>query len=412
MAVGTFGTMGSDREERINYPRMREYRLKRTKEAMEKSGIGCLVTWDPYSIRYITGVYVTIPLRWAESALVILPRNGDPHSFALTSFSPYVMREELPWLKDKIWPGIGGNQKLWGSAGDTAPVVDKVTEIMAAHGISKETVGLDCTTNSMFFQEAFSKQGIKVVDGKVAMFEAKNIKNQDEIELMRISCAIAEAAFADIRNAIRPGIKECELVGIGMKTLYSLGCDETMEFVCATGPRTNPLHIDFTDRMVRPGDLIVVDINGSSYNGYKTCYYRTFCCGKASQEQKDTYEECRAMMYAGIGAVKAGNTTWDICKNWPDSPKYWGYENWSDVFGYAVGHGLGLPLHEPPIISYTYAKKNPFKLEQGMCIALETWTGKRGGTHGVRLEEVMAVTKDGYDMLTKYPVNELLECDV
>ena len=116
------------------------------------------------------------------------------------------------------------------------------------------------------------------------------------------------------------------------------------------------------------------------------------------------------MMYAGMDGVKAGNTTWDICKNWPDSPEYWGYERWNEVQGYAVGHGIGVSLHEFPLIAPVLAKREPEVLEEGMVIALETWTGKRGGDHGVRLEENMVITKDGYELLTVYPVDEIIQC--
>lgn len=406
-----FGKSGTDREERINYERMREYRLARTREHMKKYDIGCLISWDAWDMRYIAGAYATIPTRWIENQCVILPRNGDPYVYGMTSFSPYAMRQELPWLKGKIWAGFPLSAgKMANKVSDLNPVVKAVGDIIAEHGITKETVGLDGCSSELLMQEAFKEKGIKTVDAKRAMFEARMIKNQDEIECMRIAAANAEAAFADIVDAIRPGVTECELVGIGMNTLYRLGADETQEFVCASGPRTNPLHIDYTDRQVRPGELVIVDINGNSYQGYKSCYYRTFCCGKATAEQKEIYEENRAMIYAGMSAVKAGNTTLDICEKWPTDASYWGYDKWEDVFAYAVGHGLGISLHELPIISYPLSKADPIKLEEGMVIAVETWTGKKGGRNGVRLEEEVVVTKDGYDLLTKWPIDELTEC--
>jgi Xaa-Pro aminopeptidase len=116
------------------------------------------------------------------------------------------------------------------------------------------------------------------------------------------------------------------------------------------------------------------------------------------------------MIYAGMSAVKAGNTTLDICEKWPTSASYWGYDKWDDVFGYAVGHGLGISLHEFPVISYPISKADPIKLEEGMVMAVETWTGKKGGKNGVRLEEEVVVTKDGYDLLTKFPVDQITEC--
>ena len=405
----SFGKFGTDREERINYKRMREYRLARTREQMKKAGLGALITWEAWNIRYITGAYVTIPTRWTKGQCVVLPSNGDPHVFVSTSFSPYRLRDEMPWLKGKIWPNPGP-VKFAKTTKDISNMVDKVSGILAEHGLTDQPLGVDGSESELLLQEAFGEKGIKIVDAKHAMFEARKIKNQDEIECVRMACSNAEAAFVDIIDAIRPGVTECRLVGVGMKTLYSLGSDETQEFVCASGPRTNPLCIDFTDRQVRPGELVIVDINGNSWHGYKSCYYRTFCCGKATQEQKDIYEESRSMMYAGMSGIKAGNTTWDICKNWPDSPKYWGYEKWEDVGGYALGHGLGISLHEVPFFRYPIAKAEPVKLEEGMILALETWAGKKGGKDGVRVEEDIVVTKDGYDLLTLFPVDELIEC--
>ena len=405
----SFGKFGTDREERINYERMREYRLARTREQMKKAGLGALITWEPWNIKYITGAYVTMATRWTKGQCVVLPINGDPHVFITTSFSPYRLRDEMPWLKGKIWANPGA-VKFAKTTEDISNMVDKVTDILAEHGLTGEPLGVDGSESELLLQEAFGAKGIKIVDAKQTMFEARKIKNRDEIECVRMACTNAEAAFADIIEAIRPGVTECGLVGVGMKTLYSLGADETMEFVCASGPRTNPLCIDYTDRQVRPGDLVVIDICGNSWHGYKSCYYRTFCCGKATQEQKDIYEESRSMMYAGMSGIKAGNTTWDICKNWPDSPKYWGYEKWEDVGGYALGHGLGISLHEVPFFRYPIAKAEPVKLEEGMILALETWAGKKGGKDGVRVEEDIVVTKDGYDLLTLFPVDELIEC--
>ncbi len=409
MAKFSIGKFGTDRMEGINYERMRNYRLKRAVDQMNKDGLGCLITWDQYSARYLTGIYITHPVKWMEGQFVILMKDGSYYVCAGYTFNRWLIEEEMPWLKGKILLALGGGKRSF-TKEDVSVLVKKVAELMAQHGVSKEPLGLDGCSLQLLYQEAFKDVGIKVVDGRRTMFEARKIKNQDEIECHRIACSIADAAFADIMDAIRPGVKECELVGIGMKRLYSEGADETMEFVLASGQRTNPLHIDFTDKPVAAGDLIVIDINGNSWQGYKSCYYRTFCCGKATADQKAVYKENVDMLYAAVSAVKAGNTTWDIVSKWPNSPKYWGFEKWEEVGGLATGHGIGIPLHEIPAINYPGSKANPVKLEEGMVLALETWTGKRGGKYGVRLEECVAVTKDGYDLLTVFPINELIEC--
>jgi len=410
-----YGRMATDRLCGIDYNRMRKYRLERTKQSMEKFGIDVLLTWEPFSIRYITAGYVTIPCRFPQGQFVLVPRNGDPYAFISTSFSCYKLREEMPWMKGKIFAPPAGLK--WSSTIESLDThMGMIMPIIKEHGYTEDcVVGLDGCSSELLVSEALHRQGIKnVANAQQMMFDARKIKNEDEISCVRMACASAEAAFDTIKRAIRPGVRECDLVGAGMKTLYELGADEVQEFVCASGPRTNPLHIDYTDRQIRPGDVICVDINGNSYQGYKSCYYRSFVCGKATSLQKEVYEQCRAMMYEGMKGIKAGNTTADITAGWPQSPSYWGYDKWLDVAGYALGHGLGISLHEAPNFFKPFtAPKNPEVLEEGMVLAVETWVGgedPRYGKFGIRLEEDIAVTKDGYDLLTLYPVDEITEC--
>lgn len=408
-----YGRMAYDRLAGINFERMREYRLQRTKEAMAKHGIDVLITWDAYSIRYITGGYATVPCRFPQAQMVVLPINGDPHCFLTTSFSCYELRKEMPWLKDKIWAPPGGLK--WARNVDELEThMSKIVPVIEEHGQKNGVIGFDGCCSELMMTEALKRKGItRFKHAEEAMFDARVIKNEDEIACMRMACNSATAAFYEIKKALVPGVRECDLVGVGMKKLYELGADEVQEFVCSSGPRTNPLHIDYTDRSINPGDVVCIDINGNSYMGYKSCYYRTFVCGEATALQKQVYEDCRKMMYDGMEGIKAGNSTADIVKGWPQSPKYWGYENWLDVAGYALGHGLGLSLHEAPQFFRPYTPKAAHTvLEEGMVMAVETWTGgvdPKYGPFGVRLEEDIVVTKDGYELLTKFPVETITE---
>lgn len=402
-----FGKYGTDIEERVNYERLRIERLQKAREQVSKDGLGALVTWDPDSIRYIAAHFVTTPLRFGQMQFVVLPRNGDPVLFCGGIASEY--RRRMPWLKGKVYPA-------WALAryaltpDDLSRWVQVIGDILAEHGLTKEPLGLEGTTSEFLFGEAFKRVGINAVDSKNTMLEVRKIKTKDEIELMRITSANSDEVFAALRDAIRPGVRECDLVGIAMKLLYELGDDHTEDLVCCSGEHTNPFDVSFTDRPIRPGDLVYIDVDGCSYQGYKTCVYRTFCCGKATTEQKEIYEVGRSMLYDGMIGIKAGNTTADIAKKWPDSPSFWGYDSWEEVMALAVGHGIGLCLHERPFISLPQARENPIKLEENMVLALETWYGNRGGKDGVRLEEDIVITKDGYELLTKFPIDELMEC--
>ena len=403
-----FGKYSVDYEQRVNYDRLRGERLQKAKDQVNQDGLGAIITWDPANIRYLTSYYVTTPLRAAEIQFVVLPRNGDPILFG--GATPQETIRRMPWLKGKVYPAFGNLKITARGPEDLKPLVDAVAGLLAEHGVHNEPLGLDGSSLELYYSEAFKKAGIKTVHAKFTLNKARAVKTQDEIELMKITCANSEKAFADIVDAIRPGVRECDLVGIGIKSLYELGVDHTEDLVCCSGYNTNPFGWSFTDKPIRPGDLIYIDVDGASYQGYMSCVYRTFCCGKATDEQKDIYEESRSLLYAGISTIKHGSTTLDIVEKWPDSPGYWGYETWAEVGPYAVGHGIGLSLHEPPYVRPALSRANLFTLEAGMTVALEIWTGKRGGKDGVRLEEDILVTKDGYEILTRFPIDELREC--
>lgn len=409
MALGKYGV---DYEKRVDYDRLRKERLQRGKDQINKEGLGAIVTWDEANIRYLTSYYVTTPVRALEAQFVLCPRNGDPH--LIGGGTPKEVERRMPWMKDRVHAPVGLPRPAAATPEDPVlnRVVDQIAKLMAEYGVEKEPLGLDGTTLSYLYAEAFKKRGIKVVHGKPTMDVARMIKTADEMELMRITCANSEKAFAAIVDAIRPGIRECDLVGIGIKALYEEGDDHTEDLVCCSGFNTNPYGWSFTDKPIRPGDLIYIDVDGASYQGYKSCVYRTFCCGKATQEQKDLYQECRAMLYDGMSVIKDGATDDQVLDKWPRSPRYWGYETWQEVGPYALGHGLGLTLHDRPFFNRQQQEAGmpPQTFKEGMVIAVETYAGHKGGKDGVRLEENILVTKDGYERLSLWPIEELMEC--
>lgn len=406
-----YGTMATDRYVGIDYDRMRKYRLKRTQDQMRKDGIDLLITWDPYSIRYITGAYETVPNRMASAQCVICPVEGDPWAFVLASFDPFALQRQMPWMKNKVQSALG-SIKFAKSTSELPKYPKALNEIMEENHMGKDImIGLDGCGGELLFTQLLREMGLNnYCNATQCMFNARAIKNQDEIACLRYACRMAEAAFADIADAIRPGIRECDLVGIGMKKLYEMGADECLEFVCASGPRSNPLFIDFTDRAIAPGDLINIDINGASFQGYKCCYYRCFSCGQATQGQHDAYARCRDEMYAAMDVIKDGARVADVIKPWPTDPKEFGYNSWQECRGFYLGHGLGLGLQEGPEMFWNWNAGQNEELKEGMVLAMETYYGPKGSGYGVRLEEDLVVTKDGYELLTKFPVDKITEC--
>jgi len=402
--------MSVDYELRVDFDRLRKERLERAKDQVKNENLGALLCFDPDNIRYITSTH---PPRWTRDKMTrycVLPRDAEPVLFEVGALA--LARREphgAPWLAERVRPAIS-----WGRGAVPAEVkaaescIVAVKSILADHGVADEPLGIDILDVPLM--RALQTAKIEIADGQARMLEARLKKTEDEIELLKLSAMMVDAAYDKVVRAIRPGLRENDLVAIVNSTLYSMGADEVENVNVESGPRTNPHHHDFSDRAIRPGDIVFLDIS-NSFNGYRTCYYRTFVCGKPTQEQKDLYRDCLDWLQASIKTVRPGITTADIAKCWP-GPEVLGAKTEQEVLANQWGHGIGLGLWELPCISRAFSLDYPYPIKENMVFALETYAGPRGGKYGVRIEEEVVVTAAGHEVITKYPVEELIACGV
>ena len=407
-----FGKFGTDREERINYDRMRKYRVGRVREMMKEYGWGTLVTWDDVNIRYLTGA--RLPMG-QETGCVVFPVNGNPYLYR-AGVPLSSLRKNMPWLKGNIRAGTRPRPCDYVTKEDCQSIVKEVAGIMAEHGLSNKPLGIDGTTGGMFLKAAFEDAGIKTAYDIRVMGEARKVKNQDELDCMRMACAIDDAFFTAIKDALKPGITEQELLGVGLEARYRLGSDGIHSIPIASGQKANPPYLGPSHRVIQEGELVFLDAHGA-FNGYETCYYHTFCCGKASAEQKEIYAEARDIVYDGLNAVKAGNTALDVVEKWPSDPRRLGAENWHEIEFLCGGHGIGLGLGRGDYAQrfhHGIPKEQLAEIvfEENMTLAIETWNGRPGGKDGVFIEEDIIVTKDGHERLSKFPFDDLTECGI
>jgi Xaa-Pro aminopeptidase len=162
----------------------------------------------------------------------------------------------------------------------------------------------------------------------------------------------------------------------------------------------------FTDRMLRPGDPAYFDIL-HAYNGYRTCYYRTFAVGSASRALVDAYKRCRDILDHAISLVRPGVTTADVVSVWPKAEEF-GFADEEAAFALQYGHGVGLSIWEKPIFSRLVSFDYPTEIQEGMVFALETFWPASDGWSAARIEEQLVVTKDGCEVITRFPAEELL----
>jgi Xaa-Pro aminopeptidase len=208
-----------------------------------------------------------------------------------------------------------------------------------------------------------------------------------------------------IAEVLKPGIRENEIVARATKMLYDLGSDDVEAINAISGERCSPHPHVFSDRLIRPGDQAYFDII-QSFVGYRTCYYRTFAVGLATDPQRDAYKKAREWIDASIELMRPGVTTDQVAKLWPKAQEF-GFESEMECFGLQFGHGVGLGLHERPIISRLNSLDHPVELKEGMVIALETYCPATDGFSAARIEEEVVVTVDGPQVITHFPSAEL-----
>ena len=172
-----------------------------------------------------------------------------------------------------------------------------------------------------------------------------------------------------------------------------------------SGERCNPHPHNFTDRIIRPGDQAYFDII-QTYMGYKTCYYRTFTVGSATPAQHDAYRKAREWMDSAIDSLKPGISTDRVVQAFPKAQEI-GFESEMAAFGLNFCHGLGLGLHERPLISRLNSFKDPYELKAGMVFAVETFCPAKDGVSAARIEEEVVLKPDGAQIITLFPAQEL-----
>jgi Xaa-Pro aminopeptidase len=403
--LGSPGQNGVDYEHRVDFERLRRYRLARAKAALEASDCGAFLLFDFYNIRYTTQTWIGGALGDKMIRYALLMRGRDP---ILWDFGSAVRhhKEYSDWVPDDHYRagflGFRGAVDPDG-AGLMRDAVSEIASLLREGGLADALVGIDIVEPPFLFE--MQRQGLRIADAQQAMLDARVLKNPDEIMLLNQAAAMVDGVYQDIAEALKPGVRENEIVALVNKRLYEFGSDQVEAVNAISGERCNPHPHNFTDRVIRPGDQAFFDII-HSFNGYRTCYYRTFGVGWATESQRDAYKQAREWMDAALDAIRPGVGSDQVAAVLPKAETF-GFENELTAFGLQFAHGLGLGLHERPIISRLNSMKDPVELRSGMVFAMETYCPASDGFSAARIEEEVVVTDYGIEVLTKFPAQEL-----
>ncbi len=400
------GVMAVDWEERVNFERLHHHRISRIREQLDKTELGAVLLFETSNIRYATSTNIGY---WAfnkTERYALVTRGGGPYIWDFGSAAK-AHRLQLPSLFDHD-SSRAGNLGLQGAIAPTgglpARAVDELKGVLREEGVAGMPIGVD-VAEAMFLLQLQSA-GLDVRDAQQTMMLAREIKSRDEIMLLTQACAMVDGVYQDIFEALKPGIRESDIVALAHKRLFEMGSEFVEAVNSIAGERCSPHPHVFSDRLIRPGDQAYFDII-HVFNGYRTCYYRTFAVGRASQAHRDAFKQAREWMDAAIDLVKVGTTTDEIARVWPEAHEF-GFEDEMDAFGLQFGHGVGVGLHERPIISRLNSLDDPIEIKEGMLFALETYAPASDGRSAARIEEEVVVTSDGPRIITLFPCEDLM----
>ena len=384
-------------EKRVDLDALRKKRIARADVQRKKAGLDALLVWKDENCRYLTDLRPQL-IAGKTTALngALLIEGKAPILFCSGGERDRVDRT-MPWIEEVHTIPIIEEKAL------VVGMLDKILgPTLQKHGLSDGKIGLD-EANTVFVKALQAKfPNLLIEDGDTPMQQARMIKLPEEIALLEEATAIADAVTASGIAAIAEGVRECEVAGEAMRTLFRLGGEyaHVMTPFVASGENMAPPHRICSDKIIRHGDVVFIDI-GANWNGYFGDVARTAICGEASDDQKKIYTAVYEGLKAGIAEMRPGRTNKDAADALIRTAAKYGFgDRFLSLF---IGHGVGIGANEPPYIGETLPGAPVYEFEPGMVFAVEPliWIeGVRGGG-GVRLEEQVLITESNPHVMSR-----------
>ena len=406
----TFGPMMNDIQEGINFQRMRDERAEKAKQVLKQEGVpAILVTGEP-NVRYLVG------FSWGEFApslsYTLFFAEHDPIVFALAGCY-HQMPDQAPWIKHwriaRSW--IQNTAGPQATEEEAQLFAQEIRSELQQRGLASEKLGIVCFDEVA--REALRKAGLTVVEGWPLLLEASKTKTVDEINCLKMAASIVGTGWQKFIEVCRPGMNAGRVHQIVSNAIMEEGADHA-EGAIISGPFTFERNVFLAPRRLESGDLAFYPLCGTSYMGYTACLYRTFKIGQRPTEKEEGwYNKLRERLDAIIEATKIGNTTADAAKFFPPAST-WGFKDEVEVLTVEMGHGVGLVGLAPntvhynmPVINRQWSLKHPQPFEKGMVIAYESIEGEHR-VGGVRLENMVAITENGAEIMDYFPRDEII----
>lgn len=392
-------------EQRLDVAELRAQRVAKAQAERDRAELDAILVFKDENMRYLTDLRAQL-IAGKSTALngALLVPGAAPILFCSGGERARVDLT-MPWIEEvHTIPIVEERSLIHGF------VRDILGPVLAAHGLRRARLGLD--EASYILVEAVREHlpEVTLVDGDTPMQRARRIKLPGEIVLLEEASALADAVTVAGAHAVTAGgVRENDIAAEAMHTLFSLGGEyaHVMTPFVASGEHMAPPNRISSDKIVREGDLVFVDIGGS-WAGYFGDVARTTVCGRPSQQQREIFSAVYHGLQAGIALMRPGHTNEDVARAIRGVAKDYGLEN--NFLSLFIGHGVGIGANEPPYIGEVLPGAEEFEFEPGMVFAVEPLIfvpGVRGGG-GVRIEEMVAITDGPAHVLSRAPFDESL----
>lgn len=387
----------------IDFAALRAGRLARLQAMLTRHDFPVALLYSTPNIRYATGVDVmSVWTAGTFARYCLVPAEGAPILFEYSG-SMHVSRKLVRDVRPAYTWRFGGV-----AAHDKAREwARSIGAALADLGLEGERLAVDRLDTVGFL--ALQEAGLRLVDVGPATVDAREVKTPEEVALMALNGAIGDAMLGEFEAAIRPGIREYELLAVLSDALFRRQGEGLFTRLVASGTNTNPWLTEATDRQVMPGDLVGVDTDANGLEGYVIDVSRTFLCGDvATAEQKEAYRVAYDCVQSMLDLVRPGVSFEDFARKAPRLPDAYMAQRYP-----TMAHQAGLE-DEGPGIPYPDDDRGPRRimpkreLKENMVLCLECYAGKVGAPFGVKLEEQVLVTADGVRSIGAYPYDDTL----
>jgi Xaa-Pro dipeptidase len=398
------GPFSTSFEHRFDWQALRCGRLERATAAVEQAGLDALLVLKDENVRYLTDLrpQLIAGKSTALNAALLVP--GQAPVLLCSGGEADRVRETMPWIEEAhVIPILEERSLIEGFVEDT------LGPVLAERGAAKGRLGLDEASMPLHLALRELLGGVELADGDTPMQLARRIKLPAELAVLEEATALADAVTAAATRAVREGVREHDVAAEGMRALFALGGEyaHVMTPFVASGEHMAPPHRITTDKLIRAGDIVFVDI-GACWNGYFGDVARTVICGNPSRRQQEVYTAVHAALSEGISRMRPGNSEQDAVDGFRAGAEQYGLgDRFLSLF---IGHGCGMGANEPPYVGERLPGAAAYEFEPGMVFAIEPliWMpGVRGGG-GARLEEMVVITDGDPHVMSRAPFDERL----